>query len=268
MRNYFQILFFFIISCNSKFNDGYYPGFKFSNFYGTDYESLANAVKNDNVKDLKHIIKKNNLDVNFKDYRYNMSLLCLAIVNKKKKSFIELLKLGADVNQVCGSKNNLTPLIISLQFNEDCDSFFIKNLLKYKADVNLSIVYSENGIKKVNSPLFQLPYKTDKNGEYCNKFTNIFSEANIDFNYTFYDQTIDLETNIIYHCLLNKNVFMLEDLILNNRVEIPMVVDVIGFGEKRKELSLEEVLKSDDFLSEGYPKDKKAVLNILKFLEK
>lgn len=267
---YFIVLFFSfsLLSCNSQINDSFYPGYRFSNFYDTDYKELAIAVKNNDVKEIENLITKNKLDVNFQENKFNMSLLCLAIVNNKKESFVSLLQLGADPNQICGTDKNETPLSISISFSDNCESFFLEKLLEYKADINKSMEYHKNGIKKINSPLFLLAFKTDDNGDHCQRFLDIFIKYNANFNFTFYDKTIDLDTNIIYYCLLYKNIIFLERLIISDLVKIPKVIDVSGFGKDKKEYTLIEVLKSDDFLFEDYPKERQAVLNILNYLEK
>lgn len=69
-------------SCSSLFE---LDDYSFDNFKGTRLDDLAMAVRSDNSELVIELVKKSNLEVDFKDPKCNMTLLALAAVNSKKK---------------------------------------------------------------------------------------------------------------------------------------------------------------------------------------
>ncbi|UPT70290.1 MAG: hypothetical protein M0D53_14485 [Flavobacterium sp. JAD_PAG50586_2] len=82
-----KILLLFILSlsltsCASEFE---MPGYRFTNFENTEIWDLAKAVSDDDDAKIRELIKLNKLQIDFKDPKYQQTLLTLSIVNKKKK---------------------------------------------------------------------------------------------------------------------------------------------------------------------------------------
>jgi hypothetical protein len=106
------------------------PSHNFSNFYDTPAERIVKAIEKNDVEVIRHEANKNEKILNFRDPKYNISLLSIAILNNKKKAFEELLKLGADPNIVDGRVCD-TPLGTAIKFEPpNCNLFFINKLIE------------------------------------------------------------------------------------------------------------------------------------------
>ena len=121
---------------------------EFSNFYGTPAEEIVKAIENNDLEIIRKEADKNKEILNFRDPKYNSSLLSIAILNRKKKAFEELLKLGADPNIMDGSCGN--PFDAAIVYPpSNCDLFFINKLVEYGADPTLR--HREKGVEGCNS---------------------------------------------------------------------------------------------------------------------
>lgn len=242
------------------------PGFLFENFEETPYHDLALYVKdNDTISIRKEILEKK-LNIDYQDPKHKISLLSLAILHKRKDSFLQLLKLGANPNLLSGDENELTPFLLALIFNDNCETFYIENLLAHNANINQVIKYKSNNILKYKIPLFAITSLNNDDGSVCMNILDLFYKNDVDLNVSYFDEMFMFERTIISECLLSKNIIFLEDLIINKKVKIPEVVDVHGMPGSYTKYSLVEVLNNEEFdFSDDYEYNK-AKENILNYL--
>lgn len=97
-----------LIACNGTTDS---TSIRSTSIYSGKYRELANALKTEDTMAIATIVKTDQLDLNFADSVYGVSLLNWCIFNEKVTSFKKLLELGADVNlQDVG--NHFAPPII------------------------------------------------------------------------------------------------------------------------------------------------------------
>jgi ankyrin repeat protein len=103
-------------------------------FQNTPAWELAKAVWDNDTDKIEEEVKKNPKIINYQDSEFGMSLLHMSLYNGQFKSFKELLRLGANPN-ISDSMHCTSPII---QACEDFDDKikYVKELIKYKADVN------------------------------------------------------------------------------------------------------------------------------------
>jgi len=262
---YFLIIITTLFSCEYQFR-----GFRFSNFNNTPVEKLAKAVKNENIKKIRNEVLNKKVDINYKDDKYEQPLLSLAILNNKKKSFIELLKLGADPNLYDSECDS--PIILAIKYNSNCDLFFIENLIKYKADLTpgfykkCSFVYSFDPLIETISNF------EDENNEQCLfDILQLISNniENLDLNE--FNDAENFKHNIVYYCLAFKNISALKYLVVDLKYKVPDSIFVDGLvlmeyypGYK----NLKEILSNKDFIFEYSNYREKARIDLLKYLVK
>lgn len=132
---------FFSFSLSSKS----WPGLNYENFVNTKAESLSQAVENENLDKIEHLVNEEKIPVDFQDSLGN-TLLKVAILTEKKKSIKKLLELGANPN--IRNKANETPFLFACdQYKFDgSDIGLIDLMLKHGADINTAqISLPENG---------------------------------------------------------------------------------------------------------------------------
>ena len=244
------------------------PGYKFTNFKDTPAWELAQAVRDNNGEKVREIIKSSN-HANYKDPKYQMTLLILAIANKKDKAFLALLEGGADSNMICGTKGDVTPLLTAIDFEEDCNQFYLENLVKYKANVNLKVKYLENGYTKEIVPLLQVIDATDKEGNECVQMLKLFAEYGADLNICINNSPSNRCEGVIEQCLMGRSIENLKYLIVDKKIPIPDTVSVYGEIDPAtmKVFTLREKLNSEEYVYEDTPQVKKAKKEILRYLD-
>ena len=265
MKKYYIYSFIIIIffSCENSM-----PGFRFSNFDNTPAKNLAKAVRNNNIKEIRNEIIKRKINIDYPSKTYGSTLLSLAIVNKKKEAFDELLKLGANPNyyryNYCSS-----PLIESISYADNCDLYYITKLLDYGAKITSNNYYKCNNII-VETPLivainkYNLTKKT-----YCTNIIKLLA-SRVDIDLNKFNDNVNCKYNVIYNCLDARNMKALKYFIIDLKLEVPKKIyideyitgDLLGFVNLKHILSLE----SFNF---KYSRKKNIIKNeILEFLEK
>ena len=135
-------LFFIVVVCFALNSCGFNlesDCYNFDNFKGTSLWELAQAVREDNATEVKELIKNKGVIIDFKDPKYNQTLLALAIQNKKRNAFMALLDAGANSNELVGNLKNATPFIYGIQSSRNCDLFYVKRMLRHGANPNFEI---------------------------------------------------------------------------------------------------------------------------------
>lgn len=247
------------------------PAFRFSNFYGTPAETLAKAIKSNDVEEIRQEVLKNHVGINFEDEEYEVSLLTLAIANNKKDAFEELLRLGANPN--IDNASCVSPLKSAIRYNYNCDLFFIERLLDYNADITPRFFNNCNDF--AHDPISEtILHYNDENKIKCGlKILKLLTTKldNPDLLFL-YNNSEDYHENIVYSCLnTNKNLSALKYLIVDLKFKVPEKIFIDGTvllhyqGYK----SLDEILKSREFsFNEPNKFREKAKEEILNYLKK
>ena len=101
-RVFFAILTICIISCSNRDKtvdkEGLYES-DFRLFQETPVWDLAKSVQDQNVNEIRRIIKEGTVDVDFQESKYGNTLLMLAVKNQKYQASEVLLKYGANPNK-------------------------------------------------------------------------------------------------------------------------------------------------------------------------
>ncbi|AXP80828.1 Ankyrin repeats (3 copies) [Mariniflexile rhizosphaerae] len=266
MRYVFFIvnIMFFLSSCEHS-----NPAFRFSNFYGTPAETLVKAIKSNDVEGIRQEVLKKHVDINFEDEEYEVSLLALAIANNKKDAFEELLRLGANPN--IDNSSCVSPLKSAIRYNHNCDTFFIKKILEYGANITPRFP------SKCNQAYDPIPetilHYNEESKVKCGFaiLKLLTSKLNNPDLLSLYNSPEDYQENIIYNCLEDRNLSALKYLIVDLKFKVPEKIFIDGTvllhyqGYK----SLDEILKSREFsFNEPNKFREKAKDEILNYLKK
>lgn len=155
MRNYFLILLqvLLVISCNQKSKEELTVQ-DIEIFKETIAWDLVQAVDENDVSEIKSILKQNPKLVNFQDPIFETTALMWAVGAEKYESAKALLDNGANPNLI--SKTGTTALFRAISFSWDDteaneDPKFVKLLLDYKADPNIN--YCSSKIEGQTDPI-------------------------------------------------------------------------------------------------------------------
>ncbi|MFI2741622.1 hypothetical protein ACG2LH_02690 [Zhouia sp. PK063] len=235
---------FCLSSCFNK------PAFRFTNFYGTPAEKIAKAIKRNDVDIIRNEVVNHHINVNYKDKKYEVSLLVLALTNNKKPAFNELLKLGADPN--IKSSDCVSPLICAIRYNKNCDLYYVNELLKYDAAITPEF-FKQCGVFSSDPICETITIYNEKSTIKCGlqilkKLTDKLNDPNLLFRY---NNAKNYRENIIYHCLSSsKNLAALKYLIVDLKYKVPKEIYIDGTVQEyftKGFNSLTNILKSEDF---------------------
>jgi hypothetical protein len=142
MRNYILIMlqFLLVMSCNQKSKEELTVQ-DIEIFKETIAWDLVQAVDENDVSEIKSILKQNPKLVNFQDPNFGSTALMRAISSEKYQAAKTLLDNGSNPNLI--SKTGTTALFEAVSFSwydtqANEDSKFVKLLLDYKADPNIN----------------------------------------------------------------------------------------------------------------------------------
>ena len=263
MKNITVIIlcFFVLISCENS-----NPAFRFSNFRGTQAEALSKAIEDEDINVIRHEVKQKNVNVNFEDEKYEVSLLELALTNNKRDAFEELLKLGADVN--IENSSCVSPLISAIRYNDNCDLYFIKRLLDEGAKIEPKLFEKCNYFS--NDPIVETINYYYYNQECGLKILKLLTSRLNDKDLLFkYNDSINYQANVVYNCLSTlKNINALKYLIVDLKYKVPKEIFIDGTVLNMYDegyVSLKKILTSKS--ENGSEKEKKLINEILLFLE-
>lgn len=267
MRNIIPIIvcFFVLNSCQKGL-----PAFRFSNFIGTEAETISKAIEVEDIETIRNEIKQKKVSVNFEDKKYEVSLLELAVVNYKKEAFEELLKLGADPNIENHSCESI--LISAIDYNDKCDLYFVERLLDYGADINPKLFKKCTGFP--NDPICEtiMIYNDSDTYECGFKILKLLTSKLNDPKILFmYNNSEDYQGNIVFNCLSsNINMVLLKYLIVDLKYEVPKDIYINGtvlYGmDGSGYRNLVDILVRKEFVFEDLEREK-AKNDILSYLE-
>ena len=243
----FWLIFILLISCEYE-----KPAYRFSNFNGTQAEDIAKAIKNENTDIIRREIKENEVNIDFKDKKYEVSLLTLAMINDKKDAFNELLELGANPN--INNSYCVSPLISAIRNNKNCNLYYINRLLESGANI------TPNFFKKCNyfsyDPINEVVQQySDEEKISCGlRILNLLVSKLNDPDLLFkYNNKEDYQANVVYLCLsTRKNLSALKHLIIDLGYKVPDKIFIDGTVISNKEgfFSLKEVLQDKEMVFE------------------
>ncbi len=242
-----KILLLLIVSlyynaCLANFEQERYD---FDNFKGTPLWALAQAVRDNDGKEVKLILKSKKIDVDFKDSKFQQTLLALSIQNKKSEAFIELLKAGANTNIFLGKLKDKTPLIVAINTVIGCDLFYVDNLLKFGANPNLEIKNPRSGYYFEDSFPLISSINIDKN---CLNLVKLLVDNGADINCCYKQDFKKSCDGVIDECLLHQNMKALKYFVIQKQIKIPDTLTTVARNEKGQRVySLKEILRSKDF---------------------
>jgi ankyrin repeat protein len=247
------------------------PAFRFSNFKGTKAETIAKAIEKNDITAIEQEVKLKQVDVNFKDKKYEVSLLTLAMMNDKRKSFKKLLELGANPNienSYCvGSLN------AAIRYNNNCDTYYIEMLLDYGAKISPQFFKKCNSYYTYDPIVETIMYHYEEDKIDCQfKILKILTSRLNDTDLLFkYNDSINYRQNIVFRGLsTHKNIPALKYFIVDLKYKVPEKIFIDGtvlLGENGYK-DLKEILQNKVFMFENSEYREKAKQEILAYLEK
>jgi len=260
------IVFIFFVSCEYQ-----NPAFRFSNFYGSIAENIAKAIEKNNIEGIRTEVLENKINIDFKDEKYEVSLLSLAIVNNKRKAFDELLELGVNPNvenTYCGN-----PLNLAIRYNNNCDLYFVNHLLNNGADITPRFFEKCNYFSR--DPIIEtIHYYSDEKKVKCGQDILMLLTSKLDNPdlLFMYNDAKNYQANIVFNCLsTQKNISALKYLIVDLKYKVPKKIFIDGTVILNQEdgfKSLEDILNNREFVFEYSEIREQAKKDILTYLNK
>lgn len=224
-------------------------GYNFDNFKETPLWELAQATRADDANKVQSLLKGKKVNLNYRDPLFKQTLLSLAIENNKRNAFLELLKAGADPNVFLGESNDETALVNAIIIQQNCDMYFIENLLMYGANPNLEIQNPnpEQHFDKSFPLLVAIGSRAD-NGNECVNIVRHLVDKGAKINVCYTNQVSGICEGVITECLRNNSMELLKYFVIEKKIEIPGVAYTRGGVDGPViKYSLEEILNTEDF---------------------
>ncbi len=152
--------------------------------------------------------------------------------------------------------------MISAEYTENCNTYYLSKLIKYGAEVSKEVEYFQNGSKIINSPIFFSLENTDSKGHFCIDVIKVLCENGANINVKENTNDPNLHRGVIYKCIFLKNMIALRYFIIDKKIELPKYVYERGLNY----LTIEDVLLSDEFVFKHYEDNEKAKQDIIKYL--
>lgn len=261
MKFFRYSIIFLLLSCTHPES-----GFRFSNFKGSSNEDLSIAVKNQNIEEIRSLVKNDKKRMDVGDSKYGIPLISVCIANNKKKSFLELLRLGANPNQY--NENCITPLITAIRLNKDCDLFFIKNLIENEASLDLDL---SDKCSFTYDPLREIirAFNNELEEECCLKILKLIDEKQkIDLSK--FNDSENYRKNIVFYCLKVRNISVLKHLIVDLKCKFSekVFIDWTVLDGAYGKISLKKILNDKEFIFKKNKYVEKAKKELLDYLNK
>lgn len=139
MRKAFLLNFLWItiVGCQAQLG----PGYSFNLFESTPNYALAKAVAKEDTNEIRNIVNKGDINVDFKEPKFGRTLLLLAIGNNKINSTTALLNAGANIGIRDNDNNAPINEASKLFLYEDYSYAYnmLDLLIKHGANVNSEI---------------------------------------------------------------------------------------------------------------------------------
>lgn len=153
-------------------------------FQGTPVWNLAKAVEDENISEIKRIVKEDKIDIDFKESKFGNTLLMLTIINEQFNSCETLLELGASPkihNNASGSSAIIYAAGVNSTSGDNVE--FLKLILMHGGDPNdLEVGARKTGNTSRNTPLIMACGNTNKIVSPIEK-VKILIEFGADINY-------------------------------------------------------------------------------------
>jgi len=172
------------MACDSEF---FTPvGFKFTLMKNTPVWALAQAVKQEDVDEIKRLIQEEKVNVNYQEHqsRIHTTLLHLAVANDKLQSVKALLENGAQQNITNSMDEYPIHYILLKEYSYKHRLEILRLLLNYGADPNPQTkpIYKNDTVPHYSWPLMM--YAVDNL-----ECTKLLLEYGADINYKNSDET-------------------------------------------------------------------------------
>ena len=244
----------FLNSCSFNLELSEYD---FDNFKDTPLWELAKAIRADDAAKTKNIVIEQKVEIDLKDPLFKQTLLTLAIVNNKRNSFLELLDAGANSNVLVGNPEDSTPFINAIQNVENCDLFFVENMLNHGANPNLEIKNPQPEYFFMNS--FPLLVAIGNQVNPCLDLIKLLVDNGADINCCYQQSYSDVCEGVLAKAITLKDMETLKFFVIEKNITIPDTVIIFGEVDKltQKAFSLREVLNERDYTFEDFERDGK-----------
>jgi len=170
-------------------------------FHNTPVWNLAVAIRDENIDEIKRIVREEKPDINVQESKFGQTLLILTVLNEQYSSCEALLQLGADLNKH-NHYNGSSAIIEAAGINgtDDDNTKFLRLLLKHGANPNdEEIGDRRQGNMKRNTPLLKACSNVNKLKSPVGKVKLLVEAgANIDYKNEF-NQTPLSEAFVLDH---------------------------------------------------------------------
>ncbi len=245
-----------LFGCNQDIYDDLL-GDDFKLFDNTELEPLTESVAKQDVLQIRRILSKKNIDVNFQEKKFGNTLLMLATSNNLNSSVLELLKGGADPN-IRDFELNESALDDACSKNQYiCNVQNVKSLIKFGAKINaVQKAEVKKGLYFINTPLTIAA----KSG--CLDIVKILVKEGADIDlYTYYDGY-----GAITEAIIHDHLDIAKYLIVECRSNVSKVCYIRSFGKANQtKLSLVDLLNESEYkINDPNYQFKKEILEYLK----
>lgn len=234
------------------------PGFDYNNFRSTQCWELAKAINENDSSRILHLVQKQKISVNCFDPKFGSSLLDLAIINDKARSFETLIQANVNVN-ASSPVDGRTALFNLCTYSHSLGHvlFYMKSLVEHGADVNVSVPDTLGG-KPIRITALEMLVQNTSDTESIKYL--IDHGARLDL----YPK--DGPGALISKARLNSDLRPLKYLLIDRQISPPEFVAIRNEGTSRREIiTLRKSLEERDV--SAYPEQQKVKEEILLYLD-
>lgn len=211
----------------------------FDLFDDTPIEALAEAVDDEDVIEIKRLIKKERLNVNYQEPKIGNTVLIAATINGKYKSAKALLECGANPNLHQKGDDDDALLIACRSYSKKCEINFVKLLTTYGADLNKPRVnkISGNPNDVITTPLMAA---TTSN---CLNTVQYLVAHGADINQYVYHEGY----GVITEAIIMDNIRIAKYFIIEMKAKIPAYCDIVKRDGKEVYQTITDKLESKNY---------------------
>lgn len=262
MINKFFFILIVVSSCmNDRFMDesfksGELSGMDYKIFQNTKIYNLAKAVQNNNLNEIKLLVKHEKMDLNFQDPKFGNSLLMMTVMNQQYQTCKLLLELSADVN-LHNYDNGTSAIIIAAEINNffGSNTKFLELLISHGANPN----DIERGTKNLGGTFRKTPLIASCQILFDEAALNkikILVEAGADINYK-----DEYGNCVLKEAILQENMEAVYYLLQKGADFSGVLIDRSDFSDHEEKLYIQDVLNELNFstFSEKYEYKQKII---------